>query len=377
MFRQSFVVNGPVGVGKTSALRHIEQRASELLQGHKFKLFEENVVGWQVYKGQYDLLKKMYENSGSRNDPWVARLQTKVVLDIMEQDKTIRSLMSDTICLQERDLTSCKDVFMKFHKDSFNKVDYELISDMIDFAQRLHQYEKISIYLTAERDICYSRCISRARPAEAVLKHRDFLELYDADQELMKKSYVIDTTCISTEEVAERIAKIILQEVDKRPVQLMRKERDTFWPVYTEHYNRVVFQSLDPTVPIPRRATDGSAGYDFFAPTDIDVFSNESTTVGTRIKVRFPSKYWMKLFARSSLAAEGISVEGGVIDSDFTGEIKFIFQTTKYFAYTIKKGEKIGQGVLMPLIVLPVEKADVSEFEPTERGEGGFGSTGK
>lgn len=375
MFRQSFVLNGPIGVGKSSALKSIESRANELLQGRKFKIFEENVTGWQVYKGQYNLLKKMYENSGMRNDPWVARLQTKVVLDIMEQEKEIRALLPDTICLQERDLTTCKEVFMKFHKGSFNNVDLELISDLIEFAEKLHEKEKVSIYLTAEKNTCYARCIRRARNAEAVLKHRDFSELYDADQELMNNaSHVIDTTCLSSEEVAEKIAKIILAEVDK-PLQICRK--DSFWPVYTDHFNKVIFQSLDPTVPIPKRATNGSAGYDFFAPTNIHIYANAATKIPSKIKARFPPKYWMKLFARSSLAAEGISVEGGVIDTDFTGEIKFVFQSSKRVSITIKKGERMGQGVLMPLITLPVEEADISDFEPTERGEGGFGSTGK
>ena len=365
-------------MGKSSILRNIERRSEELLPGNQVRTFPEKIEEWQNYKGKTDLLKKMYENLGQKNDPWLVRLQVKIITDIMRQDREIRDLLPGVVCIQERDLKSCSEVFMEVNREAFHSVDFDLISDLAYLGNELHYRQKVGIYVTADTKTCYNRFCMRARNSEDSMDYKTFSRIYDADQEMKKHShYIVDSTNMTPKQVAERVAKIIRNEIEPKSEKKQKQKMDPFWPVYTDHYNTLVIESLDPTVPIPTRATQGSAGYDFFAPRDIVVYSNGGTKIPSRIKIRFPPKTYMKLYPRSSHAAKGLSVEGGVVDNDYTGEISFVFQSTKWDTLTIKKGERMGQGVLMPLITLPVEEGDLSDFSPTTRGDGGFGSTGK
>ena len=84
------------------------------------------------------------------------------------------------------------------------------------------------------------------------------------------------------------------------------------------------------------------------------------------------------VFARSGLSVKkGIALANGVgvIDSDYTGEILVGLLNTSKEAYTVMPGERIAQLVVMPVLPLPVE--EVEELKDTQRGAGGFGSTGR
>lgn len=125
-------------------------------------------------------------------------------------------------------------------------------------------------------------------------------------------------------------------------------------------------------------ATEGSAGFDLCYYGEHEVLSfdpeGEVLVVPTGVRVNMPVGWCGMLFIRSSLAAKGISLANGVglIDSDYTGEIKVLLTSTKNFY--INKGQRIAQLVFTPYHPGPVYQVD--EFPETERGEGGFGSTG-
>jgi dUTP pyrophosphatase len=91
--------------------------------------------------------------------------------------------------------------------------------------------------------------------------------------------------------------------------------------------------------------------------------------------MQLPVNYWGELKPRSGLAARhGLDVLAGVIDSDYTGEIKVSLINHGEDQVEIKKGDRIAQ------IIIQKYKSDwmeVSEFDDTDRGSGGFGSTGK
>lgn len=132
---------------------------------------------------------------------------------------------------------------------------------------------------------------------------------------------------------------------------------------------------------IPNRATSGSAGMDLHACMDKEITLNpgERTLIKCGIAISLPSnEYVALLFARSGLAIKhGISLSNsvGVIDSDYRGEICVALCNLGNEPYTIKPNERIAQLVIMK--VETPEFNEVQTLDSTERGVGGFGSTGK
>lgn len=132
---------------------------------------------------------------------------------------------------------------------------------------------------------------------------------------------------------------------------------------------------------IPFRATPGSAGMDLYACIDepITVKGGEKAVIPTGIAIELPSAELAAfIFARSGLAIKhgiGLLNSVGVIDSDYRGEICVGIINQLNEEYTIQPDERIAQLVIMPVsLIAPVEAEALDE---TERGAGGFGSTGK
>ncbi len=132
---------------------------------------------------------------------------------------------------------------------------------------------------------------------------------------------------------------------------------------------------------IPLRATPGSAGMDLYACIDepITLAGGEKAVIPTGIAIALPSpELGAFIFARSGLAIKhgiGLLNSVGVIDSDYRGEICVGLINQLKEPYTINPDERIAQMVIMPVSLIP--PVEVSELDETERGEGGFGSTGK
>lgn len=132
---------------------------------------------------------------------------------------------------------------------------------------------------------------------------------------------------------------------------------------------------------IPKRATPGSAGADLYACMDnpITLKKGEKAVIPTGIAIAIPdNNYAAFIFARSGLAIKhgiGLLNSVGVIDSDYRGEICVGVINQLEEEYTIAPGERIAQMVIMPVALPSFTECD--ELDPTQRGEGGFGSTGK
>ena len=132
---------------------------------------------------------------------------------------------------------------------------------------------------------------------------------------------------------------------------------------------------------IPFRATEGSAGKDLYACIDepITLAGGEKAVIPTGIAIALPSpELGAFVFARSGLAIKhgiGLLNSVGVIDSDYRGEICVGVINQLSEPYTITPGERIAQLVIMPVSLIPVQVCE--ELDETERGAGGFGSTGK
>lgn len=139
-------------------------------------------------------------------------------------------------------------------------------------------------------------------------------------------------------------------------------------------------KKLTETAVVPVRATEGSAGLDLSADISESIVLNggDTAVIPTGIAIEIPEGYVAYIFARSGLSIKhGITLLNavGVIDSDYRGELKVGVINLKKEPYEIKQGERIAQLVIMPVSLMPVEKA--LELTDTKRGDGGFGSTGK
>lgn len=132
---------------------------------------------------------------------------------------------------------------------------------------------------------------------------------------------------------------------------------------------------------IPFRATEGSAGMDLYACIEepITLKKGEKAVIPTGIAIALPGPELVALlFARSGLAIKhgiGLLNSVGVVDSDYRGEVCVGVINQLEETYTIQPEERIAQMVIMPVSL--IEPVEVEELEDTERGIGGFGSTGK
>ncbi len=132
---------------------------------------------------------------------------------------------------------------------------------------------------------------------------------------------------------------------------------------------------------IPRRATAGSAGMDLYAciPGAVTLAPGQLTVVPTGIAIELPDSTCAAfLYARSGLGVKhGVCLSNGVgvIDSDYRGEICVGLCNVSDKPYVIEPGERVAQMVVAPVLTPEIVEAD--ELGDTDRGEGGFGSTGK
>ena len=143
---------------------------------------------------------------------------------------------------------------------------------------------------------------------------------------------------------------------------------------------KINVKKLNNAAKLPFRATEGSAGADLYAclEASVTVEPGQRAAIPVGIAVEIPSGYGGFVFPRSSLACKfGVSLPNcvGVIDSDYRGELCVPVINHSDQPYVINSGDRIAQ-----LVILPVENAVyeyTDELDCTERGEGGFGSTGK
>lgn len=135
-------------------------------------------------------------------------------------------------------------------------------------------------------------------------------------------------------------------------------------------------KKLEKEAQLPKQNRPGDAAFDLYTTQDAIVPAQGRTTLKTGIAVAFPEHYVMLFRDRSGLAAkEGLTTMGGVIDSNYRGELLVILHNTTEEDYKVHKGDRIAQALLLPLPQVTVE--EVKELDETVRGEKGFGSSGK
>lgn len=145
---------------------------------------------------------------------------------------------------------------------------------------------------------------------------------------------------------------------------------------------KIEILKLSETAKLPVRAHRTDQCLDFFADETIVINSGETRLVSLGVKVKLPKGYGMEFRERSGLAVKGVLVGAGIIDEDYRGELKAVVRYLKPnpaspFALTINRGDKIVQGELVKRIDCDIIEVTEAVFDAeTERGDGGFGSTG-
>lgn len=130
-------------------------------------------------------------------------------------------------------------------------------------------------------------------------------------------------------------------------------------------------------LPFPGRATPGSAGMDVVAAVDVTIEPGARALVPTGLKVAVPMGYELQLRPRSGLALKhGISLPNtpATIDADYRGELQVILINHGPAAFEVTRGDRIAQMLVQR--VEPVRFREVEALPASNRGEGGFGSTG-
>ena len=140
---------------------------------------------------------------------------------------------------------------------------------------------------------------------------------------------------------------------------------------------KLAVKRLDPSVPLPVHAREGDAGLDLHAAHDLTLEPGARGVVGTGLAIAIPAGYAGLVLPRSGLAlTHGLTILNtpGLVDSGYRGEVKILLVNHDAKPVTLKRGQRVAQ-----LVIQRVERAElneVSELPSSQRGTGGFGSTG-
>ena len=127
---------------------------------------------------------------------------------------------------------------------------------------------------------------------------------------------------------------------------------------------------------LPTYAHSGDAGFDIYSTESGAIKPGSIKIFSTGIASEFSEKWFVLFRDRSGLAAKyGIHILAGVLDSGYRGEWKVVLVNLGKKNYKVEKGERIAQGILLPIVRAKIKKA--KNLSETKRGSGKFGSTGK
>jgi len=135
------------------------------------------------------------------------------------------------------------------------------------------------------------------------------------------------------------------------------------------------FKRLNKHATIPTRATEGSAGFDLYCTARVDLPPGQRLLLPAGIAVALPPGTCGQIWPRSGMATrQGIDRLAGLVDADYRGEVHVSLVNHGLDVAEFRPGDRIGQLVVVPVIVDAVE---VDKLDDTERGSGGFGSSGR
>ena len=140
------------------------------------------------------------------------------------------------------------------------------------------------------------------------------------------------------------------------------------------------FRRVSELASVPTRGSEKAAGYDLYAALEapVSIAPHETVKIDTGLQFEIPDGYFAAIFARSGIASkEGLRPANctGVCDSDYRGNYIVALHNDSGITRIVEPGERIAQMIVMPYLGVCFEEADT--LSDTERGGGGFGSTGR
>ena len=138
---------------------------------------------------------------------------------------------------------------------------------------------------------------------------------------------------------------------------------------------KIKVKKLHPDAIIPYYPHEGDAGLEIFSVEDLIIKAGERALIPTGLSIELPPGYVSLIWDKSGLASKsGLKTMGGVIEHGYRGEYKIVIFNSSKEDYPIKKGQKIAQLLVQPIMTAEIE--EVQELSESSRGADGFGSTG-
>jgi dUTP pyrophosphatase len=193
-----------------------------------------------------------------------------------------------------------------------------------------------------------------------------------ADKIYSEKSELEKEIDIETEEEVN-----VLKNDNETNIKSEIKEKEINNKLVTKIFtnNTIKVQKTTSEAKIPVKANETDAGFDLFATGYHSITPYGQALVGTGIKIELPENFAALVWDKSGLASQGITTMGGVIDSGYRGEIKVVVKNLSEDMFNIVPGQKISQLLIQEVPKFKLEEGKISD--KSQRGENGFGSSGK
>ena len=141
------------------------------------------------------------------------------------------------------------------------------------------------------------------------------------------------------------------------------------------NYNFFETKLLHDSAKNPTKGHTDDAGWDLYSSEAVSIPAGSTVLVSTGVAMAIPNRYVGLIWDRSSMGVKGIHRHAGVIDSGYRGEVKVCLHNTTNETYHVERGDRIAQLLIQEVPVFRQHVVD--ELDATNRGDGGFGSTGK
>lgn len=126
---------------------------------------------------------------------------------------------------------------------------------------------------------------------------------------------------------------------------------------------------------VPTRADDGAAGYDLYSCEDAVIPPRDQKLVDTGIRVSVSDDTYLRVAPRSGLSLKKIHIGAGVVDASYRGIVKVLMINNSDVEYAVSTGDRIAQAIIERIANPTIEQVD--SLDETQRGDGGFGSSGR
>ena len=161
-----------------------------------------------------------------------------------------------------------------------------------------------------------------------------------------------------------------LHDQNEKRKQLLKMQKKT--KVVSQN---IAVKKLFPSAELPTKATSDDAGWDLYSSEDVTIPKGATVLIGTGISMAIPRGYAGLIWDRSSMGVKGIHRHAGVVDSGYRGHVKVCLHNSSEEFYHIKRGDRIAQMIIQEVPTFNLNEVD--NLDDSERGDGGFGSSGK